>query len=279
MDHPPEPLMRLMIPARPGARPREVIADKAMLDGIIAQAEVARAAITAACLVVTAVLDACPDCGRSALGCDCPSGDDPTDDFYLAPEPVLCQAHGGEFGPADCDRCAAGADPVACGSNATCGGVMRACCGTPGHAERMHHFARRRDDGHGTERWEWEPDGLALRVSSPDEPAAAEPDDDAPCGAGDGAGEMTCTLAAGHDGPHDDDREEADPGYLEDAAARGEDPAGDPFMGRGSIVCEVESRLLAASGDPRGDSGELPPVPLSTGHPRLAALARTGASS
>lgn len=28
-----------------------------------------------------------------------------------APEPVLCQRHGGEFGPADCDKCAAAVAP------------------------------------------------------------------------------------------------------------------------------------------------------------------------
>jgi hypothetical protein len=62
--------------------------------------------------------------------------------------------------------------PASCGSWATCGDQMRACGNIPGHEDK-HYFARRRADGAGTERWEWTSGGLAVRVSSPDEPQPA----------------------------------------------------------------------------------------------------------
>lgn len=273
MDHPPEPLMRLMIPARPGARPREVIADDAMLADIEAQVKLARAGREAA-MVVMAEL-AAPAPANAPL---------------VAPVPgaVADLAPGDAWLSCGCIGSGTGlsvGDPVLCRAGMAHGMVTVASIRLPEPCGVRHWLRPElrcgQEAGHPGKHWATGADGKMASVGWSDERPAGEaaPEGPALCQATADEGATVCTLPAGHDGPHDDDREEADPGYLEDAAARDEDPAGDPFMGRGSIVREVESRLLAASGDPRGDSGELPPVPLSTGHPRLAALARTGASS
>lgn len=112
----------------------------------------------------------CP--GMAALLEDAAAHDADAAAGVTGTELVLCQAHGGEFGPADCDKCAADAahvllaaaeldiemrepedmrsdPPSHCHSVRVVEGKTLACGNVPGHIDP--HYFQQRD-----ERWEWD---------------------------------------------------------------------------------------------------------------------------
>ena len=130
---------------------------------------------------------------------------------YVAPEPVLCQAHGGEFGPADCDVCAAEreqADPGyledAAAHDHDDNGYAALARGELCDAERDGRRCKlepHEDGEHDCDGWRWSDVTYSVvhRHKRADEDAAAQ-DEDAPrCGLPVwGDEDRPCELAPGH---------------------------------------------------------------------------------